>query len=53
MYIYLAIGFFALYDGRRSSKVARFTGFVVVDFIISAAPGALVAAAVFASLLFP
>jgi len=53
MYVYLAIGFFALYDGSRSSKVAGFAGFAVVDFIISAALGALMGAATFASVFFP
>ena len=53
MYVYLGIGFFALYEGHRSSKVARFAGFAVVDFIISAALGALMGAGIFASLFFP
>ncbi len=52
-YVYLGIGFFAVYRGARGARIARFAAFAVVDFLISAAIGVLLAAAVFASIFFP
>jgi hypothetical protein len=53
MYVYLGIGFFAVYGGRRSSTVARFAAFVVVDFLITFVFGAVMGIAIFASIFFP
>ena len=53
MYVYLGIGFFAVYPGPRNRSVPRFAAFAIVDFLITSVVGVLLAALVFASIFFP
>jgi hypothetical protein len=54
MYLYLGIGFFAVYPARTRSRTAvRFAAFAVSDLVITSLVSALLSAAILASLFYP